>query len=461
MTNITVDANVITGKIRPMHAVCNVPWRSCAEEIEKDYMKYYKDAGIPYCRFHDMGGRFGGCVYVDIPNIFRDFNADENDPANYDFTFTDWLINRCAEYGVKIFYRLGITIENDNFLKHYRTDPPADFGKWARICEHVIAHYNEGWANGFERNIIYWEIWNEPEVRGDLPKSGDEQMWNGSDEEYFRLYETAATHLKKRFPYIMVGGYSSIGLYEVVRIGVSIDQNVDHAPSKLFNFFHNFLKYLTKDGKRVPLDFFSWHSYASDPKQNAVMSEYIKNQLVRYGYPDCENVNSEWNPGTANRGLLTDCSNIAANMLSFQKSMLDMAIYYALGISSSYNGLFHPFTCKPLKAYYVFKAFNELYLLENELRSDCDDENVYIGAAGKDGEIGLMAANRTDEDKEITVVIKDRAVTAARVKRIDEDHSFEGSPVEYSDGVTIKLPARAVYYFAFENGDVGSGKLCV
>ena len=53
------------------------------------------------------------------------------------------------------------------------------------------------------------------------------------------------------------------------------------------------------------------------------MSVYIKNQLIRYGYPDCENINDEWNPGTANRGLLIDCSNIASNMLAYQKNMLD------------------------------------------------------------------------------------------------------------------------------------------
>lgn len=46
-------------------------------------------AGIPDIRLHDTGGAYGGNCYVDIPNIFPDFNADENDPASYRFEFTD------------------------------------------------------------------------------------------------------------------------------------------------------------------------------------------------------------------------------------------------------------------------------------------------------------------------------------------------------------------------------------
>ena len=57
-------------------------------------MNYLTEAHIPYSRLHDMGGLYGGYLYVDIPNIFRDFSADENDPSSYDFPFTDLLIKQ-------------------------------------------------------------------------------------------------------------------------------------------------------------------------------------------------------------------------------------------------------------------------------------------------------------------------------------------------------------------------------
>ena len=346
---------------------------------------------------------------------------------------------------------MGITIENDNFFKHYHTDPPKDYKKWARICEHIIAHYNEGWANGFNYNIKYWEIWNEPEVRSKFARSGDEQMWNGTDEQYWELYSVAATHLKERFPDIKVGGYSSIGLYHVVKAGISPSQNVDHAPNKLFNCFHGFLKYITKGEKKVPLDFFTWHSYHTSPKDNATMSVYIKTQLGIYGYPECENINDEWNPNITLRGKLQDCANVASNMLSYQKNMLDMATYYALSrLNSNYNGWYHPYTGERLKTYYVFKGFNQLYRLENELQSSCSNENIYVGAAKNDNKLCLMIANYDGGDTEVEVDIKGFGATKAKMNCIDEDKWYDEVALEGKDNLTIALPKHAVYLLTFE-----------
>ena len=56
----------------------------------------------------------------------------------------------------KVFYRLGSKIEHNR--KKYGTLVPKDPHKWAVICEHIIRHYNEGWADGFHLNMQYWEI---------------------------------------------------------------------------------------------------------------------------------------------------------------------------------------------------------------------------------------------------------------------------------------------------------------
>ena len=116
---------------------------------------YLTEANIPYSRLHDTYGVFGGNLFVDIPNIFRDFDADETDPASYDFVFTDALLDKMMKHGVEPYFRLGVTIENAHTLKSYRVFPPKDYHKWARICEHIIRHYNEGWANGFRYGVTY------------------------------------------------------------------------------------------------------------------------------------------------------------------------------------------------------------------------------------------------------------------------------------------------------------------
>lgn len=53
---------------------------------------------------------------MDIPNIFRDFSADENDPASYDFEHTDYLLQKLYEQDCPPVFRLGVTIENDRLL---------------------------------------------------------------------------------------------------------------------------------------------------------------------------------------------------------------------------------------------------------------------------------------------------------------------------------------------------------
>ena len=56
------------------------------------------------------------------------------------------------------------TIENSANIRAFHVFPPKDFQKWAEICEHIIMHYNEGWANGFHYGIKYFEVWFEPDV---------------------------------------------------------------------------------------------------------------------------------------------------------------------------------------------------------------------------------------------------------------------------------------------------------
>ena len=204
--NITVFPSISLGPVKPVNGVGQPPFFGIGDF---PMFRYLKEAGIPFSRLHDVGGMFGRNVFVDIPNVFRDFDADETDPANYDFAFTDLLLNALVENGVEPFYRLGVTIENYATIRRYRIDPPKDFAMWARICEHVIRHYTEGWADGFHHTITHWEIWNEPE---NFAEPELNQMWHGSFEEYCRLYEVASKHLKAAFPHLKIGGYGSCGV---------------------------------------------------------------------------------------------------------------------------------------------------------------------------------------------------------------------------------------------------------
>lgn len=97
----------------------------------------------------------------------------------------------------------------DHYPKKLYVNPPKFPEKWAKICEHIISHYNEGWANVFYLKIECWEIWNEPD---------NDKMWTGTKEEFFELYRVTANRLKKRFGNkIKVGACGFSGFYMLNR----------------------------------------------------------------------------------------------------------------------------------------------------------------------------------------------------------------------------------------------------
>jgi len=416
---VKVDFSKKIGKIKPMHCVNNVPFVPYNKGQNDLYLKM-QEAGIPYTRLHDTGGTYGGRCFVDIANVFPNFEADPSDPNSYDFAFTDRLLSEIVKYNIKPFYRLGASIENDHHIKAYNIYPPADNLKWAKICEGIIRHYNEGWANGFNYNIEYWEIWNEPDNE---PEIENNPMWKGTLQQYFELYKTTALYLKEKFPHLKIGGYSSCGFYALKNIDIS---NVAHSTPRteyFIEFFHKFMKYVKENN--LPLDFFSWHSYG-DVKENIFYTEYVHEQLSNYGYTNTEIILNEWNPGIRYRGTLRDATNIAAMFCAMQKSHNDMCMYYDAQIRSNYCGLFNPLSKDVFKAYYSFVAFNELYKLKYEVQSSCDKDEVYVCAASNNGKGAIMVVNRTNEIIKPKIALKGLLdYTNVSVLVINNNHDLE------------------------------------
>ena len=413
MSKLIVDFNQICGKIKPMNAVGQPPvWGWSNHE----YFHYLQEANIPYSRLHDVEGSFGASVFVDIPNLFRNFESDVNDPKSYDFTFTDLLIKGLMEYNCLPVFRLGVTIENYYKIKAYRIYPPTDFKKWAEICEHVISHYTEGWANGFHYNIQYWEIWNEPD---------NKEMWLGTMEEFFELYTVAATHLKNVFKdRIKIGGYGSSGFYYALahqknseqKSDLSVPEWYDSDRTKyMIDFMHGFFRYI-KD-HHAPIDFFSWHSYGgvSDTER---MVDYLNGVLIDYGFENIETHLNEWN--NANklemRNTSYASSNAAAMMIAMQKKKVDMLCYYDARISASrFAGLFNPSTHTPCCTYYSFQAFGELLKLGNMV--PCELDGAYALAAKSNEKYAVLIANPTASPLKI-----ESDLNGARLFLIDASH---------------------------------------
>lgn len=442
--DLKVDFKEVGEVFKPMHGIGQPPITGLSNAM----FHYLKEAGIPYSRLHDVGGWLGGGLYVDIPNLFRDFDADENDPASYDFVFTDRIIEGLMNAGCEPYFRLGVTIENEHMRKSYRIYPPKDFEKWARICEYVIRHYNEGWADGYRYGITYWEIWNEPD---DCYVEESSAMWKGTPEDYFRLYSVAAKHLKGCFgDSIKVGGYGHCGVYEYAQ-----DKDlcgIDHEDTYIYDFtisfMHGFFKYQKETN--APIDFFSWHVYDNCHKSTrkdfcniSEHADYVRRILDKYGYVNTEHHLNEWNLHTdvRHRDVPLASAKTLGFMLMMQRTSTDVMCYYDGGLGySPYRTLINPDSGYPYRTYYAFMMYNTLYKLKNSVATQSSDSHVFVGAGVSGRKAAIVISNVNDESVHIKTYIEGFDITDIQVCRVDEGHRYTVTGEE--DINEIVIPAH-------------------
>lgn len=324
LRKITVDAGAPIGHLRSLQGVNGAPapgahkpenfkfggW-NMPERV--DVSAGYRMARIDLVRTHDAYGpadidaRFetadapgGGLIsaHRDIFNIFPDPDADANDPRSYNFGPTDQLIASIRNVGAQVLFRLGRSEGAD-------AHPPKDFDKYAAIARHVVMHYNRGWAKGFHYRIRYWEIWNEP----DLGKV----FWAGTAQQYYELYGKLARAVKSVDPHAHVGG-------------PAIARPNDDTPYR-----DAFLEYVRTE--HLPLDFYSWHWYATDsddPLDFIRIAKDIRARLDKHGFALTRSMVTEWNYGLMDPppSSVQRASFITAALIYMQDAPIDAANLY-------------------------------------------------------------------------------------------------------------------------------------
>lgn len=332
---------------KPFNATNGGPmYRRYMRSMHSSNLEDYTAARIPYARNHDclVHSVYGGPYSHDITAVFPNFDADPSDPESYDFACTDESILSTLEAGTRTFYRLGQTIEN--IIKKHATLPPRDFQKWAVICEHIIRHYTEGWADGFQLDMPYWEIWNEPDL--DPDDSTNKRCWGGTRAQFFEFYKTVSRHLKACFPHLKIGGPASMSAWG--------------------EWGEDFLRYAREND--LPLDFFSWHRYATEPEDLMEKAVTIRAMLDKYGYTETENILNEWNyvRGWGDEFVYTLKAIRGAKGATFAMSVmtaaidapLDMMMYYDTR-PSGFDGAFDPDTKERRKGYYALAWYGMFY----------------------------------------------------------------------------------------------------
>lgn len=447
MIKAIVDFTVKTGVVKPMHGVNNGPiYKPKAVTQNMQNMKEFKDAGFPFVRTHDSAfcNSYGGSHTIDVLNIFTDMDKDPFDPNNYDFACTDAYIDAIQTAGAEVIYRLGTSIEHG--VKKYGCKPPKDYKKYAIVCEHIIRHYNEGWANGFNCNIKYWEIWNEPDTHVDGLAHEDDPSWTGTPQEFFDFFNVMYNHLKGCFPNLMIGGPAAGGPWR---------QWVD-----------DFLESVESD----TLDFFTYHSYTDNPRNYVKYAKIVREKLHNHGYDNTITMLGEWNYAKGWLGQdfvdtilhikgIKGASFSLAAMACCQYAPVDILLYYDAR-PCGFSGMFSTDVCSiVLKGYYPFYNFNKLYKIGESIAVSTENEDIFLCGAYKDGKGGILLTHFNNDDataqKQLDLgVLTEGGKYNVKYYLLDEKHDNELVKEEILDGkelnIKLDMPLFTCYYVEFE-----------
>ena len=387
---IEIDFDSVVRDMKPVHNIGRMP----DYELDSEMNSYFTKANMTSCRTHDINE-------TDICKIFPDFSKDVNDEASYNFAESDKVLASIVDAGMEPFFRFGISWSDPEAAREHLR-PPSDYDKWAEICEHIILHYNEGWADGFHYDIEYWEIYNEPDCQ---PVPEESNFWQGTPEEFYRLYDVTAKHLKSKFPELKIGGYGSCGFYALDKTNAV---NTGSSPQNQYfiQFFEDFLAYATAHD--TPMDFFSWHSYTTTWKNEQYIG-FVREKLAAAGYTDAEIIVDEWNFNPMENDKIDRRygANQTSMLIMFQNMGLDMAHYYCANYwpESVHAGMFVR-EMKPSSAYYGFFAFGQMYKLgsQAEIKNKSLPTDLHaVAATGEDGQALLISNISEKYDRRLKI----------------------------------------------------------
>lgn len=348
--DVSVDAGREIGGFRPIFGV------TCGPASPRpgwwDFTWRYHWVRVKSVRIHD-------CQEVgDVHTVFPNPNGDPLDPNDYDFKEIDRVMAAIDSAGFHILYRLG-----HSWGTGHRG--PADFDRYALICEHIVKHFTQGWAGGFFYKNIEWEVWNEANLS---------QSWNQSASNFYRFYDKVAAAVRRADPSARVG-----------TCALAVNWPGD--------FQEGLIEECVK--QNTPLDFFSWHYYGWDfdqpqPYDFTRQAQWIRHLLDKHGLTNAKNYLTEWNvwhPGNDPRIRNLDGATYVLSAAMFMHdSALDLAHHYRGDVCDApCGGLF--FAPKPdyaptLRA----DAFHLLAQLEDtptRIEAEGGDRSGFAVLAGK------------------------------------------------------------------------------
>ncbi|MCL2708332.1 MAG: hypothetical protein FWF03_04355, partial [Defluviitaleaceae bacterium] len=251
----------------------------------------------------------------------------------------------------------------------------------------------EGWANGYKKNILYWEVWNEPDHM--MPRRNEDAMWSGTQAQYLEMYAATSRLFKKEMPYAKIGGFACCSLNRSDKV----------------SYFLDFLTYVKEN--KLPLDFFSWHIYTWNTEQLRDSALLAREKLDLFGFTETESILDEWNylPNRPTWGVIYEKNGaqgrrevfsevegvvgsafVAASLIELTELPVDIATFYDGQPTSFFGSIFDCYGV-PTKQYYPFIAFRQILECGEKVFSEASSKGIYALASSSGDETRVMVTN--------------------------------------------------------------------
>jgi len=175
------------------HAVMGLrsDWR---EQLERSR----RELGFQYVRFHGLlNDEMSVCTKVTNP-----FRPEASSTLRYSFFNIDSVFDFLLSIGMKPFIELGfmpdVLASGSTTCFHYKANvtPPADYTEWETLIHALTLHLVDRYGID-EVRTWFFEVWNEPNLKF---------FWDGTQAEYFKLYEHSVRAIKRVDSQLRVGG---------------------------------------------------------------------------------------------------------------------------------------------------------------------------------------------------------------------------------------------------------------
>ena len=423
-TTAAIDFTVPTGHINKWLHCAGYGPRSYPRSLENDD-KDLAALHLTAARTHDWALINNGQRIVDTQYLFPLPHLDPADPRNYVFEPTDHVLELAQNIGMKIFYRMGTSIEHTGDW-FFNAANPTNHEQYAESLAGIVRHYTQGWGNGFTWDIANWEIYNEPNVRA---------CWRGTKAEFIDLYVTCLKRLKREFPNLNFGGPAFAGC----PIG--------------------YMKELLAACRKanVAPDFMSWHYYGQNPRDLVAQPARVRKLLDEAGFPNCKTIINEWHYLVTWDGIHGASSQDKIRKAHSGPSAhngIDQSYYYGSGCRGNWGykdgmGRFN-------KPYWSLKIFGDIvteYADKVSAKSAKPSVTAFAGLSA-DKKRGFVLISDYRGKGPLTASVK--GMDGARVVSahvLDHARNLEPVAVEWKDGL-LALPRKddnsAAFFVVFE-----------